>query len=82
VLVTCRFNGSPDDIYATLLVRLHHTVAFESTDLWKSAADFRRQTGTKWGFTLAREAEGSSRLEVYFEPEPRTGNRQIRQIRL
>jgi hypothetical protein len=40
VLVTYRFDGPADDIYATLVVRLHHTVAFQSTDLWKSAADF------------------------------------------
>ena len=69
VLVTYRFDGPADDIYATLVVRLHHTVAFQSTDLWKSAADFKTQTGTKLGFTLTREAEGSSRLEVYFEPD-------------
>ena len=69
VLVTYRFDGPADDIYATLVVRLHHTVAFQSTDLWKSAADFKTQTGAKLGFTLTREAEGSSRLEVYFEPD-------------
>jgi WD40 repeat protein len=69
VLVTYRFDGPADDIYATLVVRLHHTVAFQSTDLWKSAADFKTQTGTKLGFTLTKEAEGSSRLEVYFEPD-------------
>jgi hypothetical protein len=51
------------------VARLHHTVAFQSTDLWKSAADFNTQTGTKLGFTLTRETEGSSRLEVYFEPD-------------
>jgi hypothetical protein len=39
-LVSYRFNGFLDDIYATLVVRLHHTMAFQSTDLWKSAADF------------------------------------------
>jgi hypothetical protein len=81
LLVTYRFGGPADDINATLVVRLHHTVAFQSTDLWKSAADFKTQTGTKLGFTLTRETEGSSRLEVYFEPGRRTGNRQIRQIR-
>ncbi|MCY2995674.1 MAG: DUF4365 domain-containing protein, partial [Planctomycetota bacterium] len=69
VLVTYRFDGPADDIYATLVVRLHHTLAFDITNLWKSAADFKTQTGTKLGFTLTREAEGSSRLEVYFEPD-------------
>jgi hypothetical protein len=82
VLVTYRFDGPADDIYATLVVRLHHTVAFnQGVELWKSAADFKTQTGTKLGFMLTRETEGSSRLEVYFEPGRRTGNRQIRQIR-
>jgi WD40 repeat protein/GTPase SAR1 family protein len=69
VLVTYRFDGPADDIYATLVVRLHHTLAFESTDLWKSAADFKTQTGAKLGFTLTRETEGAARLEVYFEPD-------------
>jgi GTPase SAR1 family protein len=69
VLVTYRFDGPPDDIYATLVVRLHHTMAFDSTDLWKSAADFRTQTGAPLGFTLTRETEGTSRLEAYFAPE-------------
>ena len=69
VIVTYRFDGPTDEIYATLVVRLHHTVAFESTELWKSAADFRTQTGAALGFTLTRESEGTSRLEVYFEPE-------------
>ncbi|MGH7946647.1 MAG: DUF4365 domain-containing protein, partial [Opitutaceae bacterium] len=69
VLVTYRFDGPTDDIYATLVVRLHHTVAFESTDLWKSAADFKTQMGAELGFTLTRETEGTSRMEVYFEPD-------------
>ncbi|HEY3325223.1 MAG TPA: TIR domain-containing protein [Planctomycetota bacterium] len=68
VLVTYRFEGPADDIYATLVVRLHHTVAFETTELWRSAADFKTQTGARLGFTLMRESEGTSLLEVYFEP--------------
>jgi hypothetical protein len=67
--VTYRFDGPADDVYATLVVRLHHTVAFDSTNLWKSAADFETQTGQKLGFTLRREGEGTSLLEVYFEPD-------------
>ncbi len=69
VIVTYRFDGPTDEIYATLVVRLHYTMAFESVELWKSAADFRTQTGAALGFTLTRENEGTSRLEVYFEPE-------------
>lgn len=69
VLVSYRFDGTADEIYATLVVRLHYTVAFESTNLWSSAADFKTQTGAGLGFALARESEGTSRLEVYFEPK-------------
>jgi GTPase SAR1 family protein len=70
VLVTYRFDGPADDIYATLVVRLHHTVAFnQGVELWKTAADFKTQLGAKLGFTLLRDSEGTSRLEVYFEPD-------------
>ena len=42
VLVSYRFNGFLDDIYATLVVRLHHTDSFERDELWRYAADFKR----------------------------------------
>ena len=68
VLVTYRFDGPTDEIYATLVVRLHHTLAFESKEFWRSAADFTTQSGgVELGFTLFRETEGTSRLEVYFQ---------------
>jgi len=69
VLVTYRFDGPADEIYATLVVRLHYTVAFKSADLWKSAADFNTPTARKLGFTLKRKSAGTSWLEVYFEPD-------------
>ena len=69
VLVTYRFDGPADEIYATLVVRLQHTMAFDITELWKSAADFNTQTGQQLGFTITREGEGASLLEVYFEPD-------------
>lgn len=68
MLVTYRFTGPIEEIYATLVVRLHHTLAFETDQLWKDAADFKTQTGAGLGLQLHREAEGTSRLEVYFEP--------------
>ncbi|MGA8220344.1 MAG: TIR domain-containing protein [Candidatus Acidiferrales bacterium] len=77
VLVTYRFDGPVDDIYATLVVRLHHTVAFQNKNLWKSAADFETQTGAELGFTLGRETEGASRLDVYFSPEADMNSRVI-----
>jgi hypothetical protein len=65
ILVTYRFIAPVDDIYATLVVRLHHTTAFSSDQLWKSAADFTTQTGRRLGVLLTREAEGTSRLDAY-----------------
>ncbi|MEP7339006.1 MAG: DUF4365 domain-containing protein [Acidobacteriota bacterium] len=77
VLVTYRFSGHVEDIYATLVVRLHHTKAFESDQLWKDAADFKTHTGKSLGLKLLREAEGSARLEVYFSPDVEMDSRVI-----
>lgn len=69
VLVTYRFTGPVEEIYATLVVRLHYTVAFESAELWKDAADFKTQTGAALGLKITRESEGTSRLDAYFSPD-------------
>ncbi|HEX7501486.1 MAG TPA: DUF4365 domain-containing protein, partial [Polyangia bacterium] len=69
ILVSYRFAGPADEIYATLVVRLHHTTAFEAEALWKSAADFKTQTEKRLGILLTREPEGTSRLDAYFEPD-------------
>jgi len=63
-----RFNGFLDDIYATLVVRLHHTRPFEQDQLWRYAADFKTLTGKQLGVKLTRRAEGAGELEVYFDP--------------
>jgi hypothetical protein len=68
VLVSYRFNGFLDDIYATLVVRLHHTQPFEQDELWRYAADFKTLTGRQLGVKLTRRAEGAGELEVYFDP--------------
>jgi hypothetical protein len=68
VLVSYRFNGFLDDIYATLVVRLHHTKPFEQDELWRYAADFKTLTGQQLGVKLTRRAEGAGELEVYFDP--------------
>jgi GTPase SAR1 family protein len=67
VLVTYRFSGPVDEIYATLVVRLHHTKAFRDTVLWRSSAEFLTQVGARLGLVLLREGEGNAQLEVYFE---------------
>src|SRR5262249_22667644 len=68
VLVSYRFHGFLDDIYATLVVRLHHTRPFQQDQLWRYAADFRTLTGKQLGVKLTRRSEGAGELEVYFDP--------------
>jgi small GTP-binding protein len=68
VHVTYQFNGPLDEIYATLVVRLHHTEAFQKKQLWRFAADFTTESGKLLGLRLTRKAEGAGELEVYFEP--------------
>ncbi|HEY0172638.1 MAG TPA: DUF4365 domain-containing protein, partial [Pyrinomonadaceae bacterium] len=70
VLVSYRFNGFLDDIYATLVVRLHHTESFEADELWRYAADFKSLSqGRRLGVKLTRRGEGAGELEVYFDPD-------------
>ncbi len=68
VLVNYRFTGFLDEIYATLVVRLHHTEPFQQDQLWRYAADFRTNTGKQLGVKLTRRALGVADLEVYFDP--------------
>jgi small GTP-binding protein len=70
VLVSYRFTGFLDDIYATLVVRLHHTESFEADELWRYAADFKSLAqGRRLGVKLAHRSEGAGELEVYFDPD-------------
>jgi small GTP-binding protein len=77
VLVSYRFNGFLDDIYATLVVRLHHTASFTQDQLWRYAADFKTLSKKQLGVKLTRRAEGAGELEVYFDPAIRVEERII-----
>jgi len=68
VLVSYRFIGFLDDIYAALVVRLHHMESFQQDKLWRYAADFKTLTGKQLGVKLIRRAEGAGELEAYFDP--------------
>jgi small GTP-binding protein len=68
VLVSYRFTGFLDEIYATLVVRLHHTEPFQQDHLWRYAADFKTNLGRQLGVKLTRRAPGMGELEVYFDP--------------
>jgi small GTP-binding protein len=68
-LVSYRFSGFLDEIYATLVVRLHHTKPFTQDQLWRYAADFKTLTGKQLGVKLERRAEGAGELVVYADPK-------------
>lgn len=67
VVVTYGFSGPLDEIYSTLVVRLHYTEIFENPDLWRYAADFTTQAGNKLGLHLKKKNQGTAELEVYFD---------------
>ncbi len=69
VQVSYRFTGFLDEVYATLVVRLHHTQPFQQDHLWRYAADFKTLTGKQLGVKLTRRAPGVGELEVYFDPD-------------
>ncbi len=58
-----------DEIYATLVVRLHHTTTFEKDQLLSFAADFKTLAGQVVGMKTARRAEGAGELTVYCDPD-------------
>ena len=68
VLVSYRFNGNANDIYATLVVQLRHTKAFENDRLWRYAADFMSPAAKRMGLKMTKEEEGAAEISVYFEP--------------
>jgi small GTP-binding protein len=68
MLVSYRFHGFLDEVYASLVVRLHHTKPFQQDQLWRYAADFKTLTGKQLGIKLTRMGEGSGELSVYFDP--------------
>lgn len=68
VLVNYKFLGFLDEVYATLVVRLHHVEAFQQDQLWRYAADFKTNSGKTLGIKLTRQGPGEGELEVYFDP--------------
>lgn len=67
-IVSYVFQGYLDEIYATLVVRLHHTSPFERFELWRYAAEFRTLTGHCIGIALSRRDDGAGELKIYCDP--------------
>ena len=68
VFVSYRFEGPLDEIYASLVVKLHHTSAFDKKALWRFAADFSTPEGKRVGLKMVKLGEGRAVMVVYFEP--------------
>jgi DNA-directed RNA polymerase subunit RPC12/RpoP len=75
--VSFRFDGWLDDVYATLVVRLHHTQPFESAELWRNAADLRSAGGRALGLRLAKCDDGSGELELHCERSTPAGEQAL-----
>ncbi len=67
--VTYQFSGMLDEIYATLVIRLHHTTTFEKDQLWRFAADFRTVAGKRVGLKMTKKPEGAAEITVYFDAD-------------
>jgi small GTP-binding protein len=68
IVVTYRFSGPLEEIYASLVVRLHHTPTFDNDQLWRFAADFKTPEGKRLGFKMTKKTDGSADLAVYCDP--------------
>ena len=69
VKVTYRFTGPVDEIYTTLIVRLHYSNEFESDRLWRYAADFKPFCEGRVGLILTKERDEVAKIQAYFVGE-------------
>lgn len=67
ICVTYGFSGLPEEVYTTLVVRLHYTNDFEKVELWKDAADFKSLSGKRVGLQMTKKGDERAELKVYFE---------------
>jgi WD40 repeat protein/DNA-directed RNA polymerase subunit RPC12/RpoP len=65
--VAYRFSGPIEDIYATSVVRIFYSGAYEMKNLWKNAAEFRDTMERECGFILKSPNEGYGIISVFFE---------------
>ena len=60
-----RFGGYLDEVYASLVVRLHHSEPFQSSELWRNAADLTTADGKVLGVRLVSKSDGTGELELH-----------------
>ncbi|HEV7241287.1 MAG TPA: DUF4365 domain-containing protein [Thermoanaerobaculia bacterium] len=63
--VIYRFSGPLEEIYSTLVVRLHYSGLFDKTTLYRQAVDFQTATGRLAALTMKEDGERGE-LEIYF----------------
>jgi hypothetical protein len=63
--VLYRFSGPLEEIYCTLVVRLHYSGVFGKLKLYRQAVDFETATGKLAALTMADHG-GRGELEIYF----------------
>jgi len=66
IKVTYRFTGPIDEIYTTLIVRLHYSNEFETDRLWRYAADFTSFCEGRVGLLLTKERDEVAKIQAYF----------------
>jgi small GTP-binding protein len=67
VAVTYGFSGTLDEIYSTLVVRMHYTNDFKMKELWRYAADFTTISGKRVGLQMTKKKDTAAEIQVYFE---------------
>ena len=63
--VLYRFSGPLEEIYSTLVVRLHYSGLFDKTKLYRQAVDFQTVTIKLAALTMREQGERGE-LEIYF----------------
>lgn len=66
-IVSYRFEGSLDEIYSTLVVRLHYSMAFGHGTLWRYAAEYRTPGGKPLRLKMTKRGEGVAEISVHAE---------------
>jgi GTPase SAR1 family protein len=65
-IVRYRFTGPLEEIYCTLVVRLHYSGLFFKTKLYRQGVDFHTATGELAALTMKETGERGE-LEIYFD---------------
>jgi WD40 repeat protein len=63
------FNGPLHNIYATLAVRLSHSLLFKRQAMWQNAASYQATVGGSCGIHLRELEEGRGELALFYDDQ-------------